>query len=110
MKDDRLIALKVFSIFRNSWGGRLVFVAHVLFMGFALSHRDISLSNWPALLCVLLNLPQFTVLRLIGGVPLARTALTSGLLDVFISIPWWAYGVAGEFVVKRLIGRVRHLS
>jgi hypothetical protein len=93
---------KIYSASRNSWGGRGLFLWHLLFTIVIFRHYEISFPSLPVLAFILANAPQFIILRLVGGPPLT-TPWTFAFAGLFISIPWWAYGVAAEFAVRRYL-------
>jgi hypothetical protein len=93
---------KAYSVSRNSWGGRIVFVGHLLFMIVVLRHYEIGFPSLPVIAFVLVDSPQLMLLRLVTG-PLRITGWSWTLLGPFISIPWWAYGIAAEFAIRRLV-------
>ena len=102
MNKLRNAGFNAYSVASNSWGGRILFVGHLLFMIVVLRHYEMSLLPLPVLAFILLNLPQLTILRLIAG-PLNMTGWIWALLGLFISIPWWAYGIAAEFAIRRVL-------
>ena len=101
---------KVYSVFRNNWGGRLLFVAHVLFMLLLGRYYGSELASFslPRLVFGIVNLPQFIILHALGIWSL-RTALNEPMIVLITSIPWWAYGCAAEYVVRRR-ARLNRLS
>ena len=91
--------LTFFSVFNQSWGGRFLFVAHVLF-AIRITQSPRLHEPWlTTALFILANLPQFTISDLLG-VPPVRGEPAHALVLIFISIPWWAYGCAAEYAIR----------
>src|ERR1044071_9769606 len=95
---------KIYSASRNSWGGRGLFLWHLLFTIVIFRHYEVSFPSLPVIAFGLTNLPQLLMLRFVAA-PIAPTPMNIALMGVFVSIPWWAYGVAAEFAIRRLIDR-----
>jgi hypothetical protein len=65
-------------------------------------HYELSSLAIPVVTFALINLPQLIILRLVGASWIA-SSWSIALAGLFISIPWWAYGVAAEFAVRRYL-------
>jgi len=85
---------------RNSWGGRIVFVLHLCYTVLFLKFYILVPFALPRLLFALINLPQLVILHLFWDV-IGTESWRWIVFGIFTSIPWWAYGVAAEFAIKR---------
>jgi hypothetical protein len=95
-----------YSVARDSWGGRIVFVGHLLCMIVVVRHYEISFPSLPVLAFAIVDSPQFILLRFVPGI----AGWSWALLGLFISIPWWGYGMAAEFAIRRLVSYKLSLS
>jgi hypothetical protein len=109
MSKLRNAGLKAFSVARKSWGGRILFVGHLWFMIVILRHYEIDSFSKPVLAFAIVDSPQLVLLRFIRGL-FGTTEWSWTFLGLFISIPWWAYGMAVEFAIRRIVSSKLSLS
>jgi len=106
MGNLRRALAEVYSVARDSWGGRVLYVGHLLFLFVVLRHYEIGFPSLPVLAFALVDSPQFILLRFVPGI----AGWSWALLGLFISIPWWGYGMAVEFAIRRLVSYKLSLS